>query len=754
MISLVLLLGLAPTAVAVQDPAPAREILRETYPDGRRRSEGEAVRASDGSLVLDGKYSSYHPDGSRESVGRYRAGRRQGSWRFLHPGGDPKRAEGNFKDGWRDGDWKAWTPNGKFDPLESGTYRVLRVHQPDGTLRAEGETLRGVPHGRWELHWASGAPMAGGELRRGRMQGVWLFRHADGTLDGDWIGGVYEGGERVRSLAPEELPPAVPIGPAAEATAAPAAQVPTELSAAVERLREALRGGTSLPRERDPDLALLLQGSRANAQLLLAEVEALDLADAEQARFAGRWERDVLRHLAQGADFGLRAGVSAEDQAWNRLCLRRWRSLLALAEFDPWFLDFEVAHPYRRTDAPPSSQDPREGLSGYLSLHSPDLPLPGLDSEEARAVMHASVAARLPGRRQNDPTWGKAGAEALDQALRWLVDHQAPDGRFASANFSELNGLGRTCACDGPGDGYHDVGITGLALLALLGDGNSPRHGRHSAAVRRGVSWLLDQQDPATGLLGGVQAHGFIYDHAIATFALCEAAASCDGPRLRLAAQAALDVCARARNPYSAWRYGLVPDNENDTSITGWMVSALHAGRLAGLQVPEEAFLGAIGWIETVTEPSTGRCGYDSIGSLSARIPEVNDRFPSEGTEAMTAVALHCRQRIGALGSAADSHAKLLLRALPVWSPGEQVDYYYWYYGSQAMAFRGGSEWAQWSKALGRALLDSQRKDGDFLGSWDAVDPWSFAGGRIYATALAALCLEAPFRSGALSAAR
>jgi hypothetical protein len=49
--------------------------------------------------------------------------------------------------------------------------------------------------------------------------------------------------------------------------------------------------------------------------------------------------------------------------------------------------------------------------------------------------------------------------------------------------------------------------------------------------------------------------------------------------------------------------------------------------------------------------------------------------------------------------------------------------------------------------AMKAAVVDSQRKDGDERGSWDPqVDPWGFSGGRVYSTALMALCLEVYFR--------
>lgn len=738
------LLGLLSAWVPVQDPAPERETVRETFPDGSRRSEGEAVRAADGSLVLDGKYASYHPDGSRESVGRYRAGQRSGSWRFLYPGGDPKRAEGNYKDGWRDGAWKAWTPDGKYDESEAGTYRVLRSQHADGSPLAVGDTLDGVPHGRWQLTWASGVPLASGELHRGRLQGVWWFRHADGALDPEWISGVYENGARVRPLSLDELPASPAADPGRLPPLAPASDLPVGVvesaRAALQRLRAELETADKLTDERGADLALLQGLGRAIDDLALAELVDMDLADPLGARQARRWENAVLRALTGGAIFGLRDGISPEIQARNRLCVLRWRSLFGLARLDPYFLEFAAG----RSDLPLGDAAAEE-----LAPPTPLLPIPGLDGDAARAAMHPLVARRLPGLRPSEPAWGKDGVKALDLALQWLCDHQAPDGRWASAEFSERNGLGRSCACDGPGDGYHDVGVTGLALLALMGDGNSPRHGRHSAAVRRGVAWLLDQQAADTGLIGGTRAHGFVYDHAIATQALCEAAALCDGLGLRRAAEQAVGVCLRARNPYSAWRYELAPDGKNDTSITAWMVGALKAGQDAGLEIDPAAFQGALNWFDNVTDATSGRCGYDSVGSLSARIPDVNEHFPAEKGEAMTAAALLSRLLLGQTPESnplLGKHVGLLKRLLPYWSNDGSSDLYYWHYATQAMRRMGGAEWGVWSKALGSALLGAQRKDGDFAGSWDPIDAWSFAGGRIYSTALMALCLEAPFK--------
>ncbi len=55
--------------------------------------------------------------------------------------------------------------------------------------------------------------------------------------------------------------------------------------------------------------------------------------------------------------------------------------------------------------------------------------------------------------------------------------------------------------CSGIGESPNRVGVTSLALLALLGDGSTLSRGAHRDAVRRGVLALMDEQDAATGQL-------------------------------------------------------------------------------------------------------------------------------------------------------------------------------------------------------------------------------------------------------------
>ncbi len=276
--------------------------------------------------------------------------------------------------------------------------------------------------------------------------------------------------------------------------------------------------------------------------------------------------------------------------------------------------------------------------------------------------------------------------------------------------------------------------------------------------MTRAVRWLLEQQDPDSGLIGEPVGHGYLYDHAIATVALSEAYFASRSPILEPRVQSAVNLIARARNPYSAWRYDLPPSGDNDTSVTGWMVMALVSARDAGLRIDSAALDGALSWIDEMTDPVTGRVGYDERGGPSSRVPGVNDHFPVDRTETMTAVGLLSRVFLGQDPRETpilEKHADLLLRALPEWDPdGLTNDMYYWYYGSYAAFQMGGRHWKAWNRAMQRALLRPQRRDGHACGSWDPIGPWGWAGGRVYSTALGALCLEVYFRYTRIIGAR
>ena len=356
---------------------------------------------------------------------------------------------------------------------------------------------------------------------------------------------------------------------------------------------------------------------------------------------------------------------------------------------------------------------------------------------------------------KNLRTKGGRGVEAaLEDGLEWLKWHQSAEGCWKAKDYVENCGKIGPSTCSDVGEESNNVGVTGLALLAFLGDGHTTRSGVYRENVARGIKWLKDEQDLDSGLIGGRVGHAFLYNHAIASLAMCEAYYFSQSPALKRSAQKASEFIMSARNPYSAWRYSQPPTGENDTSVTGWMVFALKSAEEAKLTIDKESFAGALSWIDEVTDYKTGRVGYDSVGTPSSRVARINDHFNEQRGESMTAVGLLCRVFMGqdpATTPVMEQHANLLAKALPKWDADpkakEGTDFYYWYYGSYAMYQMGGSHWTKWKSAMEQALVKSQRKEGDEKGSWDAkVDPWGYAGGRVYTTALGVLCLEVYYR--------
>ena len=111
----------------------------------------------------------------------------------------------------------------------------------------------------------------------------------------------------------------------------------------------------------------------------------------------------------------------------------------------------------------------------------------------------------------------------------------------------------------------------------------------------------------------------------------------------------------------------------------------------------------------------------------------------------MTAEALVCRVFLGL--SPDSPTAREAGDSLLAEMPGEGYpNLYYWYYGTLGMFQLQGAYWNQWTQALQQTLLTTQRTTGAVAGSWDPNTRWDSYGGRVYSTALSALCLESFYR--------
>jgi hypothetical protein len=320
---------------------------------------------------------------------------------------------------------------------------------------------------------------------------------------------------------------------------------------------------------------------------------------------------------------------------------------------------------------------------------------------------------------------------AVQRALRWLSTSQSPAGHWDADRFGagqERLVLGH----DRRGAGAKaDTAMTGLALLAFLGDGHTHLdNSQYSETIRRGLESLLQAQRRDGCMAGDAELFAAMYSHGIAALALSEAYVLSGDKRLESAVRAAIDYTVRSQHPTSgSWRYQ--PLESGDMSQLGWQLMALKSAELAGVPTPAATRDGMVRFIKNA---SSGQ-----HGGLGAYRP--NDR-PSR---TMTAEALVCRQFLGMSreNPAAGEAATYLLGELPT---SERINLYYWYYGTLGMYQQGGEPWQQWNRALQATLLPRQNNTGTQAGSWDPDCVWGGYGGRVYTTAMATLCLEVYYR--------
>lgn len=695
-------------------------------PDGRPVRDGDwSLRGPDGRVLASGQYAAglrqgkwrwRDRDGDLRIKGAYKNGLRSGTWQFWHADRE-LLAEGKYERGFKSGAWTYFRVDGSADPDWSGVYERAEIAGPWGG-RARGQLVDGRLQGEWLVRDRNGELVLRASFVRGRPAGHWDWWHADGTLDEEFVGGERGPIADWASLEREPLPwgawnglPPEPARSRSETPDPTRLPPPRGVPMDPETLHEldralALVWGGDPATARREGARMLAFGRPAALAYALRELLRLGLDTEEDRARAVATERAVLAPALGGRAFDI--------EAHGALALLRYSSLLELTADNEDFWSFDLL--------------PARGAEANAVLYAPPV-----------LFGHASAQrSGEPGRWERYGDRAQDAAAAVEGALDWLARHQERDGSWDGDGFMKRDPEGDRCS--GVSIGAWDTGLTALALLAILDNGETPNSGAHAQSARRALAWLLTQQDPATGRIGAN-----VYEHAIAAQALARALPGVTSPAVRLAAQSAVDHALSCRNPYAGWRYDCPPTGENDTSVTGWMTAALRAARDAGLEVDPEAFQGALSVVTELTDPATGRVGYDRVGSLSARIVEHNLDYPPEAGEALTAMGLCIRSWAGGGEDPVVAKQIALLRAkLPEFDPeGHRVDMYYWLAAMHAAAAMDGELWERWSPSFLAAALESQRQEGSARGSWDPIGPWGVVAGRVYSTAVMALALEA-----------
>jgi len=365
----------------------------------------------------------------------------------------------------------------------------------------------------------------------------------------------------------------------------------------------------------------------------------------------------------------------------------------------------EVATP---TIAPPTDFSPQPAdFDSVAMVKSP-------------VIMKGIYGSRSPGARgQAMKSYGapKGVEGAVLRALRWMKKEQQPDGCWQGAKHA----------------------MTAMCLLAYLAHGETPASPEFGETVEKAIRWLLDNQ----GADGGFPRS---YQHAIVTYALCEAYALTKVPAIKYSAEKAVDILIKGQNESGGFDYGLNNTKRDDTSVMGWCAQALKAAHMAGLtnEGLSDAMRLAVKGFQKNADPSGG-FGYCG---------------PGRG--GLTGVGVLCMQLLGAARELECRNGLIALEDVTfIWEPeGQQTKWnknYYWYYITQAKFHAGGDTWKSWNRLFAPVLVEEQTiikkaiegpggkmKD---IGWWDMPDGLAGHGGSpVMNTALACLQLEVYYR--------
>lgn len=378
-----------------------------------------------------------------------------------------------------------------------------------------------------------------------------------------------------------------------------------------------------------------------------------------------------------------------------------------------------------------------------IALFNPKIPG---NITAASAVQGAAGASNDPfvGRRSGRSRGGAvrryggsdASEAAVMKALRWLKKNQ-------NTGQAEMGSWGA----------QYKVAMTGLALMAFFGHGETHESQEFEQTIKEALNFLATQADqsqaPTSGYIGTAR---FEYQHPIAAYAMCEDYAITHYAPLKPVCEAAIALIINAQRPDGSWDYdyntgpGGVYNLKNrpsgDSSISAWNVQALVAAKNTGLKISglDEALRRSRSWFHSIYSREQGRFGY-----------AVPDRMHSD---ALDGIGVLCLQLLG------DSDAAEIKQTLPrllavetKFRSANANSTYGWYYITQALFHAGGHWWAEWNTRLRDQLVENQDSDGSWgspgSAAWQDNMTTNKVRGKdtkVYHTTLMCLSLEVYYR--------
>lgn len=458
---------------------------------------------------------------------------------------------------------------------------------------------------------------------------------------------------------------------------------------ALPMLHAALKSESAPVRRLAVQAVALLEG-KSQLELLVAaaeDEETRGVALIALARIAARGGKPVGK-LIDGYEKRLRAPVGAALDA------KDWRVRY------PGFVLRNHTGNFFVTGVRPFHLEPR--------AFSPLPPTIVFDRQKGRKIRH------------------RRALRAIASAIGWLDTQQKQDGSWIGARL------------------HLGVGITGLVVLTYLGEANL----RHEP-LQRGIDFLVKSQ-AEDGCLAEHRPKEFLHAHAIATMALAEYRLLSGDPSVDVTLQRAADYLFDSRTKYRkgserSFGWGYHPKARPNAAITVWAALALWTAWVAGIPVHPLGLKEGPEMLDRLFDPACGGMGYQKLREAASRPEGLHDKFPAGYSQALTAggVCVWARRESPSTSIMIKEGLALCLQNLPQWDvKAGSIDMYYWYHGSFAIALEKFPN-RKWTKALHAAVLPNQEEDG----SWPAVGVWGGYGGKVYATAMLTMALQAPFRT-------
>lgn len=359
------------------------------------------------------------------------------------------------------------------------------------------------------------------------------------------------------------------------------------------------------------------------------------------------------------------------------------------------------------------------GSGGGVGLGAGAGKLFGLIPETMRK--RCSKEDRLARLKENGGT--PACEEAVLKSLRWIKGTQASDGSWGEAN---------------------KAAMTGFALLAYFGHCETPASEEFGDSCMNGIVYLVNLGMKNNGrMASNFTGNSWVYEHAIATYALGEAATFCR--ELKIEIPSLMEITEKAgqfiidnQSKNGGWAYLYKTDKgHTDVSIVGWQIQALKACSHTRIKYSgmNSCINKGLDYLLTC-QNENGGFGYSSKNPSGEK-----DYFT------LTGVGMLCHQMWGkGARSEIRKAAKYVIENTKFDYNTKDSDLYTHYYESQAMMQRGGEDWKKYNDLFRDQVLNNQNEDG----SWKVPGfGAAFAGdeqGKIYRTALCTLMLEVYYR--------